>query len=140
MDGSGRVAVLPAGQLVGAGGREGGEPGPDRQAACGGVDQLVGNPVEGVRVLAQDRGGGGSGPGGDLLDDRDGVAAQLGPGPSAALPRDAVVGRGRGGDGGDGPAGNLGESWERSVTPATLPLYSYGLLPPTGGVSLLLNL
>nr|DAN75623.1 MAG TPA: hypothetical protein [Caudoviricetes sp.] len=36
--------------------------------------------------------------------------------------------------------GNLGESWERSVTPATVPLYSYGLLPPTGGVSLLLNL
>nr|DAR13447.1 MAG TPA: Epidermal growth factor receptor [Caudoviricetes sp.] len=39
-----------------------------------------------------------------------------------------------------GPAGNLRVSWERSVTPATLPLYSYGLLPPTGGVSLLLNL
>nr|DAN28401.1 MAG TPA: hypothetical protein [Caudoviricetes sp.] len=35
---------------------------------------------------------------------------------------------------------NLGESWERSVVPATGSFYSYGLLPPTGGVSLLLNL
>nr|DAS26796.1 MAG TPA: hypothetical protein [Caudoviricetes sp.] len=36
--------------------------------------------------------------------------------------------------------GNLGESWERSVAPATAPFYMYGLLPPTGGVSLLLNM
>nr|DAD85943.1 MAG TPA: hypothetical protein [Phage sp. ct4bw6] len=199
MDGGGRVAVLPAGQLVGAGVGEGGEPGSDRQAAGGGVDQLVGDAVERGGVLSQDGGGGGSGPGGDLLDDGHGVAPQLAPGPGAALAPD-LVGPGRGGDdaeglpglqvlgaagqggrvagdlavelvvddavggaravglaegvavahgesmhaygsrGKSGPAENLGEPWERSVTPATLPLYSYGLLPPTGGVSLLLNL
>nr|DAR13448.1 MAG TPA: hypothetical protein [Caudoviricetes sp.] len=69
------------------------------------MDQLVGDTVERGGVLAQDRGGGGSGPGGDLLDDGDGVAAQLGPGPGAALPLDVVAGRGRGGDDGDGLTG-----------------------------------
>nr|DAN28400.1 MAG TPA: hypothetical protein [Caudoviricetes sp.] len=104
-DGGGRVAVLPAGQLVGVGGREGSEPGPHRHPAGGGADQLVGDAVEGGGVLAQDGGGGGSGPSGDLLDDGDGVAAQLAPGPGAALALYAVAGRGRGGDDGDGPAG-----------------------------------
>nr|DAJ39968.1 MAG TPA: hypothetical protein [Caudoviricetes sp.] len=35
---------------------------------------------------------------------------------------------------------DLRVSWERSVVPATDPRYMYGLLPPTGGVSLLLNM
>nr|DAN75624.1 MAG TPA: hypothetical protein [Caudoviricetes sp.] len=98
--GGGRIAVLPAGQLVGAGAGAGREPGPHRQTAGGGVDQLVGNPVEGRGVLAQDRGGGGSGPCRHLLDDGDGVAAQLAPGPGAALALD-LVGPGRGGDDAD---------------------------------------
>nr|DAS00721.1 MAG TPA: hypothetical protein [Caudoviricetes sp.] len=200
VDGGGRVAVLPAGQLVGAGVGEGGEPGSHRQAAGGGVDHLVGDSVEGLGVLAQDRGGGGGRPGRDLLDDGHGVAAQLGPGPGAALALHVVAGGGRGGDDAEGlpglqvrgpagqgggvagdlavelmvddavggaravglaegvavaheesmhayergaqigPARNLGETWERSVVPATGSFYSYGLLPPTGGVSLLLNL
>nr|DAJ87074.1 MAG TPA: hypothetical protein [Caudoviricetes sp.] len=99
------VAVLPAGQLVGAGAGEGREPGPHRQAAGGGADHLLGDTVEGVRVLAQDRGGGGGCPGGHLLDDGDGVPAQLGPGPGAALALYAVGGRRGGGDDAEGPAG-----------------------------------
>nr|DAX46942.1 MAG TPA: hypothetical protein [Caudoviricetes sp.] len=53
-----------------------------------------------MRVLAQDRRGGGSRPGGGPLDDGYGVAAQLAPGPGAPLPLD-LVGRGRGGYDGD---------------------------------------
>nr|DAV87584.1 MAG TPA: hypothetical protein [Caudoviricetes sp.] len=99
MGGGGRVAVLPAGQPVGARGGEGGEPGSDRQPAGGGEDQLLRDPVEGVRVLAQDRARRGRGPRGDLLDDGDGVAAQFGPSPGPPLPLHAV-GPGRGGDDG----------------------------------------
>ena len=77
------------------------EPLEDRQAAGGRVDHVVGDPVEGVGVLAQDGPGRGRRPCRDPLDDGDGVAAQLGPGPDAPLALN-LVGGGRGSDDGDG--------------------------------------
>nr|DAX53588.1 MAG TPA: hypothetical protein [Caudoviricetes sp.] len=69
------------------------------------MDQLVGDPVQGARVLAQDCGRRGGGPGRDLLDAGYAVATDLVPGPGAALALHAVGGRGRGGDDADGLAG-----------------------------------
>nr|DAX92677.1 MAG TPA: hypothetical protein [Caudoviricetes sp.] len=109
-----RVAVLPAADLgrvhdSGAGVRGGAaldrddvpgdrdrEPGSYGQPVPG--QQLLRDPVEGVRVLAQDHGGGGGRPRRHLLDDGDGPAAQLGPGPRPPLALYAVGGGGRGDD------------------------------------------